>query len=64
MVEIIDFSKAKNSVKNRKKSSSTLCRNGHHKWVVSKKKQFDVKQGKLITIYICSRCNKQKVLAE
>lgn len=39
----------------------TLCRSGFHKWVVKQKKQFDVKHGKLVTIYRCSRCAKEKV---
>jgi hypothetical protein len=41
----------------------TLCRHGHHKWVVDKSGQFDVKQGKLVTLYRCARCGKQKVKA-
>jgi hypothetical protein len=39
---------------------NTLCRNGHHKWVIEKEKQFDVKQGRLVTSYKCSRCGKRK----
>lgn len=39
----------------------TLCREGFHKWVVWKDKQFDVKAGKLITVYRCSRCNATRV---
>jgi len=45
------------------KGSSSLCREGHHKWVVCKKKQFDVKEGRLVTIYRCERCEKQRVKA-
>lgn len=41
----------------------TLCANGHHKWEVSNDKQFDSKQGKLVTLFRCSRCGKQKVKA-
>jgi hypothetical protein len=46
-----------------KKGPTTMCRHGHHKWVVDKAKQFDVKQGKLVTVYRCARCDKQKVKA-
>jgi hypothetical protein len=42
---------------------SSLCREGHHKWKVVTKKQFDVKQGKLVTCYECQRCGKKKVKA-
>ena len=60
MAEILPFNKK--SLKERHKGK-TMCRHGHHKWVVDKEKQFDVKQGKLVTIYYCSRCGKQKVKA-
>jgi hypothetical protein len=34
----------------------TLCREGFHKWVVDPDRRFDVKQGRLVTTYRCSRC--------
>ena len=39
---------------------STLCQNNHHKWSVVKDAQFDVKQGKLVTVERCSRCGKTR----
>tara|TARA_R110000822_G_scaffold136960_1_gene274444 strand:+ start:152 stop:337 length:186 start_codon:yes stop_codon:yes gene_type:complete len=42
---------------------NTLCRNGHHKWEIDQAKQFDVREGKLVTRYRCSRCGKEKVKA-
>ncbi|MDG9671688.1 hypothetical protein ONV78_28385 [Hahella sp. CR1] len=47
----------------KKAKGKTLCRNGFHKWEISKEKQFDVKSGKLVTVYRCARCGEQKVLA-
>jgi len=44
-----------------KHKGKTLCRSGFHKWVVVKDKQFDVKQGKLVTVSKCARCGEQKV---
>lgn len=38
-----------------------MCQYGHHKWVVDKNKKFDVREGKLITRYKCSRCGAEKV---
>ena len=35
---------------------SILCYNNHHKWEVVKERQFDVKQGKLVTQERCARC--------
>lgn len=44
-------------------AGNTLCRNGHHRWVVWKNLPFDVRQGKLITVYRCERCGKQRSVA-
>ena len=60
MADILTFRKP--SLKEKHKGK-TLCRHGHHKWVIDKAKQFDVKQGKLVTLLRCSRCGKQKVEA-
>jgi hypothetical protein len=57
VAEVIPFRKP--SLKEKHKGN-TLCRNGHHKWAVDKAQQFDVKQGRLVTVYRCSRCDKQK----
>ncbi len=61
MGEVLPFRKPSLQEKHRGK---TLCRHGHHKWVVDKHKQFDVKQGRLVTIYRCLRCDKTRVKAE
>ncbi|PLW67302.1 hypothetical protein [Pseudohalioglobus lutimaris] len=60
MADILPFRKPGLKEKHRGK---TLCRHGHHKWVIDKEKQFDVQQGKLVTIYRCSRCDKTRVKA-
>ncbi len=46
----------------KKKSSSgkTLCKSGFHKWAVDPRKQFDVRQGKLVTIERCERCGQTR----
>ena len=60
MADVIPFRKP--SLKDKHKGK-TLCRRGHHKWAVDKAKQFDVKQGALVTIYRCTRCGKERVEA-
>ncbi len=60
MSEVIPFRKP--SLKEKHKGKM-LCRHGHHKWEVDNVKQFDVKQGRLVTVYSCARCGKHKVLA-
>lgn len=40
-----------------------LCQHGFHQWVVVSNKRFDVKKGKLVTAYKCSRCGLEKVSA-
>jgi hypothetical protein len=47
-----------------RKIQSSLCRNGHHKWRVDKTRRFDVKQGRLVTLYRCERCGREKVSAD
>ena len=61
MAEIIPFKKPSPKEKHK---GNTLCRHGHHKWVVDKETHFDVKEGKLVTRYRCSRCGKVKIKAE
>ena len=60
MADILPFRKP--SLKEKHKGK-TLCRHGHHKWRVDKARQFDVKQGRLVTMYRCERCGKEKVTA-
>ncbi len=60
MGDVIPFRKRDSKEKTRGK---TLCREGFHKWSVWKDKQFDVKAGKLITVYRCDRCGTTKVEA-
>jgi len=61
MGEILPFRKPKASERHRGK---TLCRNGHHKWVVDKTQVFDVKLGRLVTRYRCARCGQIKTRAD
>lgn len=60
MADILTFRRP--SLKEKHKGN-TLCRHGHHKWRVDKAKQFDVKQGRLVTVYCCARCGERKVKA-
>ncbi|OOZ40412.1 hypothetical protein BOW53_07915 [Solemya pervernicosa gill symbiont] len=53
MGDVVKFKKPKLSEKHRGKS---LCKDGHHKWQVDKAQQFDVKQGRLVTLLRCARC--------
>jgi len=58
MGDVIQFKKP--SLKEKGKGR-TLCNSGFHKWLVDKDKQFDVKAGKLVTVYRCKRCGVTKV---
>lgn len=53
MGEIIQFRKPSATERNR---GVTLCKNGFHKWEIWQKQRFDVKQGRLVTVYRCARC--------
>jgi hypothetical protein len=60
MGEVIKFRKP--SLKEKHKGK-TMCENGFHKWVIDLNKQFDVKSGKLVTLYKCARCGITKIKA-
>lgn len=60
MGEIIAFKRPSAAQKHKGKS---LCREGFHKWKVVTESKFDVKQGKLVTLYQCQRCGRQKTKA-
>jgi hypothetical protein len=44
----------------KKAHRKTMCKHGFHKWAPDAKKQFDVKQGKLVTLHRCTRCGTTK----
>ncbi len=49
--------------KPRKPHKLGLCQHGFHAWELRKEKRFDVKAGKLVTAFQCSRCGAEKVKA-
>jgi hypothetical protein len=53
MGDVIPFKRPKPSEKHKGKS---LCKSGFHQWKVIREQPFDVKLGKLVTVYRCSRC--------
>jgi len=57
MTNILPFKRPKAAEKHKGKF---LCQSGHHKWEIDKEKKFDVKQGKLLTLYKCARCKATK----
>jgi len=38
-----------------------MCQHGFHDWVIFQGKKFDVRQGKLVTVFRCSRCGAEKI---
>jgi len=48
--------KARRRTNREKARGRTLCDRGFHKWAIDQRKQFDVRQGKLITVRRCERC--------
>lgn len=58
---VVPFKRPSNKERARQR---TMCGRGFHKWEVDKKKQFDVKRGKLVTIRRCRRCGVTRVTAD
>ncbi|MGW8227937.1 MAG: hypothetical protein ACWGOW_03500 [Gammaproteobacteria bacterium] len=46
-----------------KHKGKTLCKSGFHKWEIVRGNPFDVKQGKMVTRYRCSRCGATRIEA-
>lgn len=63
MADILPFEKpaAKKLSETKSAKKNTLCLQGHHKWRIVTEQKFDVKQGKLVTLFECVRCQKKKV---
>lgn len=61
MGEVVPFRRPKPG---EKAKGQTLCREGFHKWVPWEGKQFDVRRGRLVTVYECARCGARKVEAD
>lgn len=53
MADVIPFRKPPRKSRSKGK---TLCANGIHKWAIDGRKQFDVRQGRLVTVRRCERC--------
>lgn len=57
VTNIVPFKKPS---KRKVAEGKTLCKNGFHAWKIDKAKQFDTKQGRLVTVYKCKRCGATK----
>ena len=59
--EIISFADRKKAKEKSSAKGQGMCQHGFHKWKIWNDKQFDSRQGKLVTVYRCERCNAEKV---
>jgi len=57
MGDVIPFKKPRAAQKHR---GRILCQRGLHRWQLVTERKFDVKRGKLVTEYRCSRCGAQR----
>lgn len=57
MSKILPFRKTPAKSRNKGK---TLCLHDFHKWQLLTTTKFDVKLGKLVSVFRCERCGKQK----
>jgi hypothetical protein len=56
LTEPTDLNKFKKRRNKTRAKGKTMCKSGFHQWEFDGKKQFDVKQGKLISRQTCRRC--------
>ncbi len=65
MADVVPFKgRSKKQRKQEKAKRKTLCNSGFHKWQIDQKKQFDVRQGRLVTIRRCAHCGASKTTAD
>ncbi|MGI9327459.1 MAG: hypothetical protein ACR2PZ_19730 [Pseudomonadales bacterium] len=65
MADILPFKPRSKKQRNKDKAKrNTLCKSGFHKWRIDQKKQFDVRQGRLVTIHRCDHCGATKTTAD
>ncbi|NKC01378.1 MAG: hypothetical protein GKR90_23170 [Pseudomonadales bacterium] len=60
MSEPTDLDKFRKSHRKKRGQETTMCGRGFHKWEDEPRKQFDVKQGRLISEEVCKRCGKRR----
>jgi hypothetical protein len=61
---IVQLHKARSDRSKQRAEGKMLCDSGFHKWQVVKQSQFDVKQGKLVTVEQCVRCGLRRTRAK
>lgn len=69
MADILPFKperagKLKKQRRKQQANRATLCKRGFHKWQIDQAKQFDVKQGRLVTVHRCSACDAMKTTTD
>ncbi|MBI3560524.1 MAG: hypothetical protein HY080_02240 [Gammaproteobacteria bacterium] len=60
MNNIVQLRAVRNARLHERAKGVTLCRSGFHKWKTVTDKRFDVRQGKLITVQRCTRCDEER----
>ena len=60
MNNVINLYTIRNARLHERAKGVTLCRSGFHKWKTVTDGRFDVRQGKLITVQRCTRCDEER----
>lgn len=60
MGELVSLQKHKKALRRQRAKGATLCGHGHHRWVRMDADPFDVRTGRLVTRWRCSRCGAEK----
>ena len=60
MSQVISLAKRRRQSRREAAAGKTLCRIGRHKWEIDQSAPFTVHKGRLVTIYLCSRCGAKK----
>lgn len=61
MSNIINLQRVRRERRQAKADGLTLCQSGFHKWQAVPEQRFDVRQGKLVTMERCRRCDAERI---
>lgn len=64
MSKIVRLDKKRAERRSAKARGKTLCGSGFHRWRPVNERRFDVKQGRLVTLYRCERCGAETTRAD
>ncbi len=58
MGDVIPFARSRR--RRERAEGRSLCRNGFHRWAPEGETRFDVRKGRLVSVFRCQRCGLER----